>query len=545
MAETSQTNLLNVASHYIKLLQAKVTAITLRERLYENPYYPSLFSLSNTFDRFNIRHEAFTVEKENLDELTTPFIAYVKNLPTGKDFILVTSVTNTGVSYIAANKKVQTIAKEKFLNDWEKIVLKAETNNESGEKDYLQNRKKEIANKNKTYSLIAAATFIFIATVYFFIKTLPVNFIAGALIILAIKLFGLAISVLLLVYEIDKSNAFVKSICTAGKQTNCNAVLQSKASKIGGMTWSEAGFFYFASTFLFLLFPSVSFANKTAVLSIANCIAAPYILFSIYYQWKVVKQWCPLCLMVQGVLLMELIWSIANFWMHLKDPEGLRNLQGLHSLAFYLLLFTLLLIPIVLWYTIKPILLKAKNEPVYKAAYKRLLYNPETFNNLLQQQQTAPAGYENLGITIGNPNAINTIIKVCNPYCGPCAKAHAAIDEILRDNKNVKLKLIFTASNDANDKRGIAAKHLLAINAKQNTQQTEQALDDWYLADKKDYNAFAGKYPMNGELKEQEAQIELMRNWCNDANITHTPTLFINGKQLPETYTIDELKYIL
>jgi len=35
-------------------------------------------------------------------------------------------------------------------------------------------------------------------------------------------------------------------------------------------------------------------------------------------------------------------------------------------------------------------------------------------------------------------------------------------------------------------------------------------LDDWYLADKKDYETFAGKYPMNGELQTQGNKIEAM-----------------------------------
>ena len=48
-----------------------------------------------------------------------------------------------------------------------------------------------------------------------------------------------------------------------------------------------------------------------------------------------------------------------------------------------------------------------------------------------------------------------------------------------------QLKLIFTASNDKDDKRGIAARHLLAINEKQDAYRTQQALDDWYLASKK------------------------------------------------------------
>jgi thiol-disulfide isomerase/thioredoxin len=252
----------------------------------------------------------------------------------------------------------------------------------------------------------------------------------------------------------------------------------------------------------------------------------------------VVKQWCPLCLTVQAVLAAELIWSVVNFWQHLA-------LSVLPSAFSLLPIAYCLLIPIILWYILKPLILKAKEEPIYKAAYKRLLYNPETFNHLLQQQASAPDGYQNLGIEIGNPDAENTIIKVCNPYCSPCAKAHPVLDKIVHNNKNVKLKLIFTASNDKGDKRGIAARHLLAINEEQNALKTQQALDDWYLAPKKDYNVFAAKYPLNGEIAKQEKQIEEMNKWCKEAEIFFTPTIFINGHRLPEKYNIEELIYIL
>lgn len=116
------------------------------------------------------------------------------------------------------------------------------------------------------------------------------SFITAKVSITIIKLLRLAATILLLIYEIDKSNTFVKNICTAGKQTNCDAVLNSKAGKFLGMGWGELGFFYFASSTLFLLFPGISFINKVPWLAIAGTTAAPYIIFSIYYQWKVVKQ---------------------------------------------------------------------------------------------------------------------------------------------------------------------------------------------------------------------------------------------------------------
>lgn len=40
-------------------------------------------------------------------------------------------------------------------------------------------------------------------------------------------------------------------------------------------------------------------------------------------------------------------------------------------------------------------------------------------------------------------------------------------------------------------------------------------------------------------------KVEAMSAWCDAAEITHTPTLFVNGYRLPENYDIEELRYIL
>ena len=62
------------------------------------------------------------------------------------------------------------------------------------------------------------------------------------------------------------------------------------------------------------------------------------------------------------------------------------------------------------------------------------------------------------------------------------------------------------------------------------------------MAIDKDYDVFAAKYPMGSKLEEQGSKIDKMKNWCDEAEITGTPTIFINGKRLPDTYRIDELK---
>ncbi len=542
MANSFNTNLSNIAAKYLQQLNIPITATTIKQSIEQNPYYPSLYSLSNTFTKYKIDNVAFEATEEQLAEIQTPFVAYMQTPTTGKDFVLLTKKDNNHVSYLTQGNKETTITHKEFITRWQKIIFLAEGNATSGEKDYAINLKKEKVEKEKrTWQYIGVAALLLLAIIAVVNSATPYYGLAST--VLITKVLGVAITVLLLIYEIDKSNALVKNICTAGKQTNCDAVLNSKANKFLGMSWSEVGFFYFASTLLFALMPGLAFVQKVPWLSFAAIAVSPYILFSIYYQYKVVKQWCPLCLATQLVLAAELCWALyclntnttsstQSFFQSITFPSPLGRIGGA------------VLLPIVLWYFIKPLILAAKEMPTYKAAYKRLLYHPDTFNTALQQQPVVD-GWQNLGITIGNPQAPNTILKVCNPYCGPCAKAHPVLEELIHHNDNYKVQIIFTTKPSTTDEGKNPTSHLMAINAIGDKQKTQQALDDWYLAPKKDYEIFAKKYPMNGELKLQQNVLQVMNDWCEKAEIHFTPTLFINGKQLPSNYSIEELKHIL
>jgi protein-disulfide isomerase len=126
----------------------------------------------------------------------------------------------------------------------------------------------------------------------------------------------------------------------------------------------------------------------------------------------------------------------------------------------------------------------------------------------------------------------------------PCAKAHEQIKELLNNNDDIQLQILFMSRPD--EYKAPPIRHFLAITEFDNNKQTiSQALDDWYFAEKKDYDAFAAKYPMNGELIKQDEKIEAMYEWCSKTEITFTPTLFVDGRQLPPLYSVDDLKYFL
>ncbi|UEG51468.1 thioredoxin domain-containing protein [Mucilaginibacter daejeonensis] len=548
MAHTFTTDLKSIAQNYLELINTKVTRSTIGQAIEENPFFPSLYSLSHTFSKFNIPNTAFQIPTTEFDdyEIHLPFVAFVKFIDYGEDFILITDVSDDTITYLDSNKKKATTEKDKFLNRYKgplksgefffrDILWYAEPNVLSGDPEYNTAKDKERGSTYQKYLLGLSGVVIFLSFIFL---NLSNGHVISFLTLLILKTIGVAAAGLLLLYEINKNHAFVRNICSVNRKTDCDAVLSSQASKIFGISWGEIGFFYFAASTLGLLFPTVSWQTKLIWLSIANGCASPYIIFSIYYQWRVLKQWCVLCLTVQCVLAAELIWCIFHVW---STPLSIFP----QDQSALIPAVACILLPIAGWFTLKPYLIKANDYHFYKNAYKRLQYNPDIFDSMLKQQIEAPDGWQSLGIDIGDPTAENTIIKICNPYCNPCDQAHPVLEEIIAHNDNVKLKVIFITRNSEFDKGLPVVKHLLSIASESSKEFVQGALDDWYLNVNKDYNKFKVKYSQYNNFEEQGYKVDAMRKWCDDANVTHTPTIYFNGYLLPENYSIHELKNIL
>jgi len=300
------------------------------------------------------------------------------------------------------------------------------------------------------------------------------------------------------------------------------------------LSWSEIGFVYFSGGLLAILFASGTLANTVTLLSWLGLLALPYTIFSIWYQWRVANQWCVLCTAVQFLLIAAAATAMVNDF--LTTGFQFSFIQILSTIILYLL-------PAMTWACAKPYILKLQQAKNTKREYLRIKFNKEIFDTLLKKQTQLTMPVDGLGIDIGNANGPNTLIKVCNPYCGPCAKAHPQIEELLQEQDNLRVKIIFTAPDDESMAKPV--RHLMAIAEKNDEILTKKALDDWYLAEKKDYEIFANKYPMNRELLMQGTKLAAMEGWCRQMKIMATPTFFVNGYQLPDAYSIEDLKYFL
>jgi len=522
------------------LLDVKISATTLKKEIEEHPDYPSLLSISDVLNGYGIETIGIKFDPDKFKEIPCPFITQLKGAKNTFDFFtVVKSMDNSTVTFFDVEKHQWSfIAKDDFMKRCSGVVLLTEVGDNVGEKDYAKKRKEEKQKQVTQYLAIGCfPAIVIIAGILAFMES-------GANVLLpfifsVLTLLGSVVGVLLLWYELDQYNPVLQQICSAGKKINCGAILQSKASKIFGISWSAIGFSYFMGNLLLLLFWGI--ANPLALFASAwvNAIAAPYVLFSVYYQWRVTKQWCVLCLCVQGLLVLQLAIGLVGGWHSLLPISTITTRFALQTLAAFA-------VPFIATFILLPALQKAKESKRIHTELQKLKHNRQIFDALMSKQRKVTESTDGLGIRLGNREAEIKIIKVCSPYCGPCARAHVPMHALLQNNPDVQIQIIFATSyNEEGDKRIPVINHLLSIADEGDEKLLSQALDDWYTADNKDYEVFASKYPMNGKLKKHNAQIELMTNWCVKMDIQGTPTFFINDHKLANIYTVADLNYFL
>jgi hypothetical protein len=525
----------------LQQLQVPVTDIEITDTLENHPDFPALLCISDGLKKWKVENLAFKITTNELPQIETPFIAHTYT--DGGLYVLVTNITATHISYTKGTGKNNIVTEtiEVFATNFSGVVLAAEATNQSGQANYQQSLQQQKRKQAVLPATLAAVPIIIITSWLLYTQTI---FTFSNIILLPIMLcaaIGLGVSILLVWYEVDKYNPTLQKICTGGQtgKANCDAIVNSKQGKLFNIiSWGEVGFIYFAGYVLNLLMLPILGSTSIMVLVWLNIITLPYIVFSIYYQAVVAKQWCRLCLAVQGVFAtMFICYMVGGFIQGLLTINV--NLQTITAM------FILFAIPTIGWYIIKPLWLAKQQNKNVQSSYNRLKYNTQVFEGLLQQQPQMLNSTTGMGLQLGNANAANQIVKVCNPYCGPCATAHKHLHDMLAQSPNANLQIIFTATTKIEDERRKPVQHLLAIQQHKN-EWLHNALDAWYLQEGITYETFAKQYPMPENLLEQQLPtLEAMSNWCKQQHIIGTPTIYINGKQLPDAYMVQDIGYFI
>ncbi|PWK77667.1 peptidase C39-like protein [Mucilaginibacter oryzae] len=519
-----RNNIAVVISKFAKGLNINIDHNKVYDELLTHPDFPGLPSVSDILLNFEIPNGVYQVTLDDLKDIPCPFIAYTSSEQV--DLLIVHEVTDQNI--IVSNEKLNRhkMTLNEFGDKFTGVVLTPDLEDIS-----------TVRRANPVGIIKPALITLLILAAIFAIGTNPTfinNFKWQTGLLISIKIAGLFVSILLLIQSIDSNNSLVQKICKAGNSTGgCNDILSSKAAKVfDGLTWSEVGFVYFSSTFLFLVFGGASF-NTLQILAILNIVSLPYTVYSIYFQARN-RQWCILCCTVQTLLWLEFASMISLFRFSALNA-------GLADLGILLIS---IMLPVVAWTLLKPVLIKAQQIHSFKIQLQKLKFNNELFEKTLTAQPQYVEPEKDWSIVLGNTESSNVITMISNPYCTPCAKTHKALHNLLNLRPDLQARIVFATSGHEQDPRTLVSRHILNLNGLADKSIAKEALSAWYGQKQRSYKNWAETYPVNSNIPHND-QLDRQIAWCNMVDITSTPTLLLNGYLLPPWYQVTDLKYML
>jgi len=493
----------------------------------EHPHKYNLFGLSKMLSDYGVENAATQITDKGNDiaEIETPFIAHF-----GGDFVVVDKVdVKKGVSFLwRGNNHILPVSE--FSEAWNGIVLLAEPSEKSIEPDYKEHKKKERLNVLKKISFFSTCGLILLLTYINRSLHLSITQLFNYSILLSLNLAGVYVSYLLLLKQMHVQSQYADKVCSLFKQNDCNNVLESKAAKLWGMFgWSEIGLSYFLTNLLILLF----IPTWITYIALINIFTLPYSFWSVWYQHTKAKQWCVLCLIVQ-----VLLWTIfiANYiFGYIQIP-----IFSYSIIQSFVILGSFYLALILGVNVIIPKLNVDKVVSILRQTINGMKADEGVFKALLKQQPFYETSDSDSIIRFGNSNCPLRLTILSNPYCNPCSRMHKRIETLLQKmNNNVNVQYVLSSFNESLNSTN---KYLIAA-CLANNNNVVQIFTDWFEKGKELRDDYFKN--MNLDMENPKIEIEFQRHeaWRNKTQLRATPTVLLNGYQLPENYKVEDLRY--
>ncbi|MGE0076414.1 MAG: vitamin K epoxide reductase family protein [Bacteroidales bacterium] len=509
---------------FLRDSKIKINEEELTFQLRSHPSYPSLHSVTGVLDHFAIKNYALEVPRslEVLEKLPTIFLAFVES----REYKGLGLVNKIGKECRITfdDKSYRTISFEGFLEMWSGIVVIIDEENEGV---ISHNSENILIGKN-----LLLITVVILAALFFYGTSLysAIHF--------SLSLAGIFVCVLILYHELGFESRLVDKICTqATEKTSCDAVLTSKgATLMKFFKLSDVGIIYFIS--IVLSWIMLKQGNLTYVpIALISLLALPFTLYSIYYQYAVVKKWCPLCLSVVAILWLQ---AASLLFTKITFNESIFDIKSITVTALcFLATFSV-------WQFISPKLRKEKELNTLKIDHYKFKLNFNIYKALTSGTDRLDTRIDDdKEIVIqrsGEPSLINVVI-VTNPLCGFCKEAHALVEKLLEiEEKGIRVTVRFNVNDDHASIDSRIAQRLLEIYNNNSKQECLDALHDIYgKITPKDWLSKWNE-PVSNQF---QGTLLAEKEWCRQQGINFTPEILVNGWSFPREYDRMDLLFFI
>ncbi len=513
----------NIFEQLLHALQVPYTKRFVKELYETHPHRDNLLGLWQMCKAFGIKAHAVEMERKVLDDLSVPCILHVSGR-----FVVVDCIENGRVDFYWDGKRTS-LPYEQLEQIWDGIALIVESDDNAAEPDFKTHKKAEVIDSVLwTVLLILAVCGCIALPLRFSHSLVALNWIFSA-----VDAIGIAVCGLLLQKQVSAHSTIGDKICSLFHQKDCNKILESRQAKIGNYSWSELGMGYFLMHFIC---SSTGFVTPTLVALTSLC-ALPYCFWSIYYQARIAKQWCVLCVIVQVLLCLNALATMV--WLPNPIPTSFTLLvEGLAIISSLSLMLSF-----ATHYAVQAITVKQELQSTIRS-YRSLKANPEVFNCLLHQKRHVDVSQSNSAIVFGNPEAEYKVTILSNPHCNPCAKLHQTVEDLLHAyEKDICVQYIFCSFNESLKE---SARFLVAVYQQKGKSAAQDIYTQWFEHGKFKAEDFFAAFPeVDTTTPDVTAEMERHDEWTKRNGYASTPTILVNGYEMPSDYKLGDLRYFM
>lgn len=513
----------NIFEQLLHALDVPYTKRFVNELYETHPNRDNLLGLWQMCKTYGISVHGVEVKDKAIDDLSVPCILHVSGR-----FVVVSNLENERADFDWDGNHTS-LPYAELQQIWDGVALVVESVDSAKEPDYTNHKKEalvENAQRLVLFSLVAIGCVSLLSNAMLSRTVLHCIFSA-------IDILGIFICCLLLQKQVSIQSKVGDKICSLFHQKDCNRILESDHAKLGNFSWSEIGTGYFLAHFLGSSILPVSLFP----LAFTCLCAIPFSIWSIYYQARVAKQWCVLCVIVQILLCLNALAALV----FLHKALSLTIMQGIVDLAIVTAM-TLAFALSTHW-VMKAISTQGKLQDTTRK-YRSLKGNADVFNSLLQQKRHVEVSLSDSSIVFGNPEATYKVTILSNPHCNPCAKLHQKVEDLLRTaEKDISIQYIFCSFNESLKE---SARFLVAIYQQKEISAAQSIYNQWFESGKFNAEDFFAAFPeVNTTTAEVTAEMEHHEQWTRLNGYASTPTVLVNEYELPNNYELADLHYLV
>lgn len=492
-------------------------------QIQSHPDYPSLLSIADTLSFFNVKNGAIRVLFSEIELLPNYFITILKeenNKPTieTKPYFI---ERKNNTYFCTKDKKAVSISNDSLELRWFDIVLLLE---KPEEEETL------IKSKNIFSWILPFLCLMSFLAVLFQIE----DNLKTKIFFLVFPIIGILFSVAALKDLFGTKSELLNSFCNMTASTSCATVVDSNKWKIFEIVnFSDLSIVFFASQFLGLLVflfsgDAITYFVIQKMVLIASI---PVLFLSVYYQKFVENKWCPICLVIITIILLELVYLMA--FQNSAFPILTKEL-----IVFGFVFLSVMMI----WSALKKLFTQRKELKEHQLKAIRFERNYTIFKNslLAKDKVELPQSL----IILGNKESKTKITVISNPFCGHCKGAHEVIETIFEKHHNdVQIQIILKTNLETeNEESKKLFRSLIKIYQQNGESAFIKALKNWF--DNKNIMEWFNLYPLN-TTTEFDGIFSYQYKWCEENDYNFTPAVFINGYEYPQMYDRKTLSFFV